>query len=76
MRFVAGAGERAPLAAAIVAGARAYSLALEPALEFESVTGKAVVGTVAVRRVLLGNSLLLDGAGVDASPPAERAESR
>ena len=68
-------GSEHPLAAAIVAGARARGLALEPALGFESVTGKGVVGTVAGRKVLLGNRSLLDGAGIDASALVERAES-
>jgi len=68
-------GSEHPLAAAIVAGARARGLALEPALEFESVTGKGVVGMVAGRRVLLGNRSLLDGAGIDASALVDRAES-
>jgi Cu+-exporting ATPase len=68
-------GSEHPLAAAIVAGARARGLALEPALGFESVTGKGVVGTVVGRKVLLGNRSLLDGAGIDASALVERAES-
>ncbi|MFN8092231.1 MAG: heavy metal translocating P-type ATPase [Vicinamibacteria bacterium] len=45
------------------------------ATEFESVTGKGVTGTVAGRRVLLGNGSLLDGVGIDAGPLAERAEA-
>jgi len=68
-------GSEHPLAAAIVAGARARGLALEAAQEFESVTGKGVVGTVAGRRILLGNLALLEGAGVDAAPLVARAES-
>ena len=64
-----------PLAAAIVAGAQARGMALEAATEFESVTGKGVTGTVAGRRVLLGNGSLLDGVGIDAGPLAERAEA-
>ncbi len=68
-------GSEHPLAAAIVAGARAHSLALEAASAFESVTGKGVVGTVAGRKVLLGNRSLLDDAGIDASTLIDRAES-
>ena len=56
-------------------GLERRGLALEPALEFESVTGKGVVGTVAGRKVLLGNRSLLDGAGIDASALVDRAES-
>jgi Cu+-exporting ATPase len=68
-------GSEHPLAAALVAGARDRGLALEPAAEFESVTGKGVAGAVAGRKVLLGNRALLDGAGIDARPLVERAES-
>jgi len=68
-------GSEHPLAAAIVAGARARGLALEAAKDFESVTGKGVVGTVAGRKILLGNLALLEGAGVDAHPLVERADA-
>jgi Cu+-exporting ATPase len=68
-------GSEHPLAAAIVAGARSRGLTLEPASEFESVTGKGVVGTVAGRKILLGNRSLLDGVGIDASTLVDRAES-
>jgi Cu+-exporting ATPase len=68
-------GSEHPLAAAIVAGARARGLALEPAAGFESITGKGVAGSVAGRKLLLGNRALLDGAGVDPTPLAERAEA-
>jgi Cu+-exporting ATPase len=77
LRFAASLeqGSEHPLAAAIVAGARARVVALEAGGEFESVTGKGVTGTVAGRRVLLGNSSLLVGAGIDAAPLTERAEA-
>jgi P-type Cu+ transporter len=68
-------GSEHPLAAAIVAGARARGLTLEPASEFESVTGQGVRGTVAGRKVLLGNRSLLEGAGIDATALDDRAES-
>jgi Cu+-exporting ATPase len=68
-------GSEHPLAAAIVAGARSRGLTLEPASEFESVTGKGVVGTVAGRKILLGNRSLLDGVRIDASTLVDRAES-
>ncbi|MCM2258368.1 MAG: heavy metal translocating P-type ATPase, partial [Vicinamibacteria bacterium] len=68
-------GSEHPLAAAIVAGAGSRGLALEPAQGFESVTGKGVVGSVAGRKVLLGNQALLDDAGIDASALVERAEA-
>jgi phosphoglycolate phosphatase-like HAD superfamily hydrolase len=67
-------GSEHPLAAAIVAGARARGLELEAAGEFESITGKGVSGTIGGRRVLLGNRSLLDDARIDAAALAERAE--
>ena len=65
-----------PLAAAIVVGARERGA--RPALmaeneTFDSVTGKGVQGTVAGRRLLVGNSALLEGAGVDPAPLAAAA---
>src|SRR5439155_20694330 len=46
-------GSEHPLAAAIVAGAEARSLALAPAEEFRSVPGKGVIGTVQGRAIAL-----------------------
>jgi len=65
-----------PLAAAIVVGARERGA--RPALmaeneTFDSVTGKGVQGTVAGRRLLVGNSALLEGAGVDPAALAAAA---
>ena len=48
-----------PLAAAIVNGASARSLALEPATDFSSITGKGVSGTVNGHSVAIGNRQLL-----------------
>jgi Cu+-exporting ATPase len=53
-----------PLAAAIVAGARARGLAVPAATAFDSVTGKGVKATVNGRAVLVGSARLLAGAGV------------
>ena len=55
-----------PLAAAIVSGAEERGVAPARAQEFDSVTGKGVVGQVAGRRVALGNRALLDE--LDISP--------
>ncbi|WP_083590912.1 heavy metal translocating P-type ATPase [Aurantimonas sp. 22II-16-19i] len=52
-----------PLAAAIVASAKERGLALVPVSDFNSPTGKGVVGTVSGRRVLLGNARYLAEAG-------------
>jgi Cu+-exporting ATPase len=53
-----------PLAAAIVAGARARTLSLPAASGFQSVTGHGVIGTVEGHQVVLGNASLLRDRGV------------
>ncbi|HUI42072.1 MAG TPA: heavy metal translocating P-type ATPase [Terriglobia bacterium] len=55
-----------PLAAAIVAGARARGLTLLPVDDFRAVTGKGVTGRIGGRRVALGNPEMLLEAGVHA----------
>jgi Cu+-exporting ATPase len=54
-----------PLAAAVVAAAEQRGLPLQAADDFDSPSGKGVVGTVGGRRVLLGNRRLLEEAGID-----------
>ncbi len=68
-------GSEHPLAAAIVAGAEARSVALVAAQDFRSITGKGVVGAVDGRRVALGNQKLLDELGIAASELADRADA-
>jgi len=77
LRLAAGLerGSEHPLAAAIVEGASERGVAPAPAAEFDSVTGKGVVGTVDGRRVALGNRPLLVELGADPGPLAERAEA-
>jgi Cu+-exporting ATPase len=53
-----------PLAAAIVAGAKAKSLSLESVAEFRSVTGGGVFGRVANKAVLVGKPNFLRDEGV------------
>ena len=53
-----------PLAAAIVAGAKAKSLGLEPVADFRSVTGGGVFGRVANKAVLVGKPNFLRTEGV------------
>jgi len=53
-----------PLAAAIVASARARGLTLDDADAFDSVTGKGVTGTVGGEAVALGNRALMVDQGV------------
>jgi len=58
-------GSEHPLAAAIVSGAEENGVSIAAMTDFTSVTGKGVTGTVAGRRIALGNPGLLDEAGVD-----------
>jgi Cu+-exporting ATPase len=64
-----------PLAAAIVAGAKARGLAIPPASGFESLTGQGVSGTVEGQSVILGNAALLQARGVDSGSLATRADA-
>jgi Cu+-exporting ATPase len=64
-----------PLAAAIVAGAKAKSLKLEPVADFRSTTGGGVFGRVANKNVLVGNPSFLRNKGVpDFGPVQSKAE--
>jgi P-type Cu+ transporter len=63
-----------PLAAAIIGAAREKNLELAQPDEFNSVTGKGVVGSVAGRRVLIGNTHLLHEFGIENDMQSERAE--
>jgi Cu+-exporting ATPase len=67
-------GSEHPLAAAVIAGARAKGLDPPTAGEFKSVSGKGVTGTVEKRAVALGNAALLDELHVSPAPLAARAE--
>ena len=69
-------GSEHPLAAAIVEGAQERSVALPPASEFKSHTGKGVTGIVEGRQVALGNKALLEDIGVDTAPLAAAADDR
>jgi Cu+-exporting ATPase len=68
-------GSEHPLAAAIVAGAKARGVALAEPSAFAASPGKGVVGTIDGRKIALGNPALLAELGVDAGALAERAES-
>jgi Cu+-exporting ATPase len=67
-------GSEHPLAAAIVAGAGARGVRLDPAEGFAAVPGKGITGTVAGHAVRLGNLALVKEAGVDLDRLADRAE--
>jgi Cu2+-exporting ATPase len=63
-----------PLAQAIVVRAQEARLPLVSVHDFAAVTGKGVRGSAAGRELLLGNSALLEAAGVDVAPAAADAE--
>ena len=63
-----------PLAAAIVAAARERKMAIAAAVDFQSLTGKGVSGTVSGQTVALGNARLLAELGVDAGALGVRAD--
>ncbi len=66
LRFAASLerGSEHPLAAAIVSAAEQRKLRLSEAADFQSVTGKGIIGRVDGKRVALGNQKLLDDLGV------------
>lgn len=67
-------GSEHPLAAAIIAGAEHHGIALLTPADFQSVTGKGVTGTIAGRKVALGNQALLASLDIDAAALTQRAE--
>ena len=67
-------GSEHPLANAIVDAARAQQLTLGKPERFESSTGIGVRGEVDGHEVVLGNTVLLREAGIDAAPLGEDAE--
>jgi Cu+-exporting ATPase len=64
-----------PLAQAIVNGAEDRGLRLQPVEAFESVTGQGVRGTIAGRRVAVGNRRFMETLGSVPRALAERADS-
>ncbi len=77
LRLAAGLeqGSEHPLAAAIVAGAKARGVSPATAAAFQSATGKGVTGTVDGRRVVLGNRRLMDEVGIDPGTLVARAQA-
>ncbi len=63
-----------PLGAAIVAAAAKRKLQLSEPREFDSPTGRGVLGTVESKRVLIGNARFLSERGVDAQTLASEAD--
>ncbi len=69
-------GSEHPLATAIVDGAADRGVAPTDTDDFQSITGKGVVGRVDGRSVALGNRALMEDLDADATALAERAEIR
>jgi Cu+-exporting ATPase len=69
-------GSEHPVAAAIVAGARARQIEPGEAQRFRSIAGQGVVGEVEGRRVAAGNAALFEALGIDAGPLAASAEEQ
>ncbi len=63
-----------PLAAAILSGASEKGVSPSAVENFESITGKGVMGSVQGVKVLLGNRALLESFGVDPSSLLAKAE--
>jgi P-type Cu+ transporter len=68
-------GSEHPLGAAIVEAATQRGLKLSDATEFDSPTGKGVLGTVEGRKILIGNASFLAEKGVDSLPLAAEADA-
>jgi Cu+-exporting ATPase len=67
-------GSEHPLAAAIVKGAEARGVTLAEARDFQSVTGKGVIGNVEGHIVVLGNTALMADQHVAVDPLRARLE--
>jgi Cu+-exporting ATPase len=64
-----------PLAAAIVAGAKERKLALVPVTDFESITGKGVVGTLQGKKIGIGSAALMRDLGTSSDSLEAPAEA-
>jgi Cu+-exporting ATPase len=67
-------GSEHPLASSIVAGAREKGVEAAAVNDFQSVTGKGVMGTIEGRMVAIGNQLLLEDLGIDPQTFVQKAE--
>ena len=63
-----------PLAAAIVSGAKERGVSLVEVIDFESVTGKGVTGTIAGHRVAIGNVKMMESLSVNVDTLKPEAE--
>jgi Cu+-exporting ATPase len=63
-----------PLAAAIVAGAKGRGVPLVDVRDFESVTGKGVIGTIEGHRVAIGNTKMMESLSASVEPLKGKAD--
>jgi Cu+-exporting ATPase len=63
-----------PLAAAIVSGAKERGVPLVEVSEFDSVTGKGVIGTIAGHRVAIGNVKMMESLSVSVEALKQKAD--
>jgi Cu+-exporting ATPase len=63
-----------PLGEAIVKGAREKGIELFEERDFDSITGKGVIGQVEAHSVALGNTKLLEQLGIDAGVAIDKAD--
>lgn len=64
-----------PLSLAIVAGAKEKKLPLLKAENFQSITGKGIIGTIEGKKIAIGNQKLMADQGISLDPLSEKAES-
>jgi Cu+-exporting ATPase len=64
-----------PLAVAIVRAAKERGLAVAPVSDFDSPTGKGVIGTAEGHRIVLGNAAFLREHGIDVAALSVRADT-
>lgn len=67
-------GSEHPLAAAIITGAKEHGIEPIQTTDFQSRTGRGILGTVNGRKVALGNQQLLDDLGIEANNILAEAE--
>ncbi len=65
-----------PLAEAIIKGAAEQNVELAKVENFESVTGKGIVGTIEGKKILLGNAKLMQENGIDFLPDGQADKLR
>ncbi|MCB0415350.1 MAG: heavy metal translocating P-type ATPase, partial [Bdellovibrionales bacterium] len=68
-------GSEHPLAQAILEGAKNKQIPLNKVIDFESITGKGVIGKILGKRVALGNKALMDQINVDVEDHLESAKN-